>query len=114
LRRGAERIGHGKLTNLESSNRKIFDRDRFQICFANAQPADDEAANRQYAQGERTHCESAQRIRAYRRVADCEFSKISGGCHGITYAYCHSVNICRDSSPNSSYAGTFCSTSHSD
>jgi hypothetical protein len=47
-------------------------------------------------------------------VADCEFSKISGGCHGITYAYCHSVNICRDSSPNWSYAGTFCSTSHND
>src|SRR5450755_732552 len=82
--RSRQRVGHDKLTDLQSFDCQILDGDRLQIRFANCQPTDNKPADSQGAQCKCTDCERTQRVGTYRGTADCELPKILRIYHRIT------------------------------
>jgi hypothetical protein len=85
-------MGDRQLTNLQTIDAKVRNRNRMQMDFANGQSSDHKTSYGQRPDGERTHRESAHRQSPKRIGADGgaaygELSKISGMCHPDALLY---------------------------
>lgn len=86
-----KRVGHDQLPDSQTLDRKVFNRDRFEVRFGNSQTANDEApygqsGNCKCADGEGTEGEGTEGIGADRGTSDAHLSKLSNTRH-MTHIY---------------------------